>query len=994
MRFYRQSSILAVFVALAAAIGAAPARAATFGKVVALGGHASDLALDESRGVLYVANYTANRVDVVSVPSGSVQTSFNVASLPSSLALSPDARHLVIAHYGNFAAPATSANALTVIDLVTRGRQTYALGLPPLGVAFALDGRALVVTSGDFFLFDPVSGVTQTLTTISDLAARTLPVPPANFPPNIVAASVSASADRRHIYGLTDTFTFHYNAISRILQIKGYTSDPPMGPRVVSVSRDGSTYVAGWGLYASAGYLLAQFPDPNGSLHVGGHVIDSGRGLIYAQVPRGSGEAPLRQPPVLQVLDAENLRVYERLRLPENLAGKAVLDSGGHMMYAISDSGITILPVGLLPSAPKVKASTEDLLYRGSYCERRIISQEVAIESPGGIPVDFRLEADSPGVVIQPSSGVTPAVVRISADPSFFQNIKGTKIIHVNIVSSAAINVPPPIRLLVNNREPDQRGTFVNVPGKLVDILADPHRDRFFVLRQDTNEVLVFDGSTYSLVARLKTGNTPTQMAITFDRRWLLVGNDNSQIANVFDLETLQPSRPIIFPGGHYPRSIAASGRAILAASRVAGPKHQIDRIDMNARIASTLPSLGVFENDININTVLVAAGNGGSILAAQADGHLLLYNANADTFTISRKDASELSGGFGASSFDYFAVGNQILNASLVPVWRLSNGAGRSSGFFFIDQFAFRTTAPNSEGAGVIERLFLNSTSAGPGTRMAEAPILGDESFAFTRSLAPLYSRNILVSLSTSGFTVLPWDFDASVAPPRIDRVLNAADNTPGMAPGGLISVYGESLSPVNIASREVPLPTALGESCLTINGIPTPVLFVSPRQVNAQVPFQIDGNVTLVLRTPGGVSDNYNLVVLPAAPAVFRGMAGNLEYATVIRKKNGQPATLGNPLRHGDQIAIYLTGLGRTNPAVETGAPSSDPAPAILPATVTIGGVPIPIHYSGLSPGLVGVYQIDAEVPGAVPFGAELPLVITQGGYSTTLTVRVIDN
>lgn len=996
-QFLRPVVRLAMLAMLAAILTPA-ARPATWGKVVALGGHAADVALDESRGVLYVANYTANRVDVVSAPEGSVQTSFNIASQPSSLALSPDSRHLVVAHYGNFTTPGSVNNSLTVIDLITRARQTFSLGLAPLGVAFGIDGRALVVTSGDFFLFDPVTGVTQTLGTIGDVAAKTLPVPPVNFPPNIVEASMAASRDGREIYGLTNTFTFRYSVNTRLLRIQGYVSEPPLGPRVVSVNRDGSFYLAGWAMHASAGHLVAQFPEPNGALHVGGHAFDVSRGLVYAQVPRGTDDSALEEPPVLQVLDADNLRVFERIQLAENLAGKGVLDSSASYLYAISDSGITILPVGLLAEAPKVRTNAEDLVYRGNFCDRRMIAHEVSIEAPGGTPVDFRLTSDTPGVLIEPSSGMTPAVVRISVDPSAFQNSKGTKSIQVQITSARAVNVPDPIRLLVNNREPDQRGTFVNVPGKIVDILADPYRERFFLLRQDTNEVLVYDGANYNLITRLKTGNTPTQMAITFDQRWLLVANDNSQIANVYDLETLYPSQPIIFPFGHYPRSIAASGKAILAATRVAGPIHVIDRVDMATRRATQLPSLGVWENDIDLNTVLVASGNGGSILAAQADGHLLLYNANVDSFTISRKYGTELSGAYGASSFDFFGVGHEILNASLVPVRRLDNGLGQSSGVSFVDDWAIRTAAPNGESAGVIQRLAMGSGDIWPATRMAEAPILGNEGAAFTRTLAPLYSRNVLVNLTTSGFTVLPWNYDAAVAPPRLDRVLNAADSTPGMAPGSLISLYGEALSPVNIATREIPLPTALGESCLTINGIPSPVLFVSPAQVNAQVPYQLVGNVTLVLRTPGGVSDNYNLTILPGAPAVFRGVAetpsGYLEYATIMRKANGQPATLANPLRVGDQITIYLTGLGSTNPAVETGAPASGPAPAIVPAAVTIGGVPIPIHFAGLSPGMVGVYQIDAEIPGAAPTGVDLPLVITQGGYSTTLRVRVIKN
>ncbi len=89
---------------LAASLAAA-AWGGTFGTVVSIGGEASDLALDETRGVLYIANFTANRIDVMSLASNTVQTSINVAAQPSSIAMSPDGHYLVATNFGNAAAP-------------------------------------------------------------------------------------------------------------------------------------------------------------------------------------------------------------------------------------------------------------------------------------------------------------------------------------------------------------------------------------------------------------------------------------------------------------------------------------------------------------------------------------------------------------------------------------------------------------------------------------------------------------------------------------------------------------------------------------------------------------------------------------------------------------------------------------------------------------------------------------------------------------------------
>ena len=975
--------------------------AGTFGKVVAIGGQASDLALDERRGVVYLANFGGHRIEVISTSTLAVQTSMNVAAQPSALALSPDGRFLLVAHFGNFQAPATPNNLLTLMNLDSGGVQTFALGSPPLGVAFGSDNRALIATTTDFLSFDPLSGSTLTVGTVQGVIANTLPAPPANFPPQIVAASLAASADGNFIYGLTDTIRFRYDVQWRYVTALGYTADPPMGPRVVSVNRDGSSWTGGWAEFDRDGRLTAQFPNPAGLLGVGSHVIDSARGLIYAQIPEAAtagGGPPASAPPVLMIVDVDNLAVRERLSLPENLAGKSVLSSDGSVMYSVSASGLLALPVGTLERARRVRFSREDVIFLGSFCNRGVATQEVAVTDSSGGATDFELTASAAGISISPSSGTTPAVVRISVDPSAFQNQHGTLTAQIALRSARAVNLPPPLRVLINNREPDQRGTIVNVPGKLVDILADPARDRFYVLRQDQNQVLVFEGSGYTQVATLRTGNTPTQMAITFDRRYLLVANDNSQLASVHDLDTLQQLTPIRFPLGHYPRSLASSGRAILAAVRSASSAdHKIDRVDLASRTAVELPSLGPWVNKVDIDTVLAASPNGASILAASADGGLLLYDANADSFTESRKDTSALGGAYAASSLGRFVVDTNLLNSSLVAVQQLESGTGTSSGFAFVDQYGLRTTAPNAYSPGVIERVDLATGVALNPTRTAEAPNLGQTGAAFTRTLAPLANRNVFVSLSASGFTVLPWNYEASVPPPHIDAVVNAADFTAAVAPGSLVSVFGSNLSPVNLATAEMPLPTALGDSCLTVNGALTPMLFVSPSQINAQLPYNLDGNVTIVVHTPGGVSDNFVIAMSDAAPGVFTAILDDTGFTvpTVVRASNNLLVTPSNPVHRGDAIVIYLTGLGRTLPQVDAGAPAPREPLAVVgvPVELDLGGVALPVLYAGLTPGYAGLYQINAHVPSWVPTGMSVRLTIRQGASSTSFSVRVVD-
>jgi uncharacterized protein (TIGR03437 family) len=390
---------------------------------------------------------------------------------------------------------------------------------------------------------------------------------------------------------------------------------------------------------------------------------------------------------------------------------------------------------------------------------------------------------------------------------------------------------------------------------------------------------------------------------------------------------------------------------------------------------------------------------SGASIMAAMPDGRTLLYNANVDAFTVSRKDFTALAGPLAASSFGQYVVDHFLLNESLVEIGEVAPTSDTASGFAFVDQDAYLSAVPTS-GQGYIQNVKAIQSQSPLPTLMVESPLnySTDTDFPFRRTLAPLADRSAIIALTTSGFTVLPWNFGAAMAAPVLDRLVNSADFTKPVAPGGLVTIFGSQLSPITLASTDVPLPTVLADSCLTANGVVIPLVFVSPTQINAQLPFQISGNTDIVLRTPGGISDVLRIIIQPAAPAVFvSGTAGPITgIPTIVRATNDGLVTASNPIHPNDRITIFLTGMGQTLPGVATGAsaPSEPLSNALLPATVTIGGTSLFIDFAGLAPGLVGVYQINALVPfKGVPTGFDIPLTISQGGASTTILVRVVN-
>jgi uncharacterized protein (TIGR03437 family) len=977
--------------ALSAFLLSHAAMAATFGKAVSIGGHASDVALDEPRGVLYIANFTANRIEVMSLATQAIQTSINVMAQPSSISVSADGHWLLVAHYGDIAAPGSPNNGLTLIDLSNNyAKQTFLLPDPPLGLAFGSDNHALVITTKNFLIFDPAVGATQVLISIPDQAAKTIPQPAQSFPPNIVAASVGASANGNWIYGFGDTLVFRYFVPSRTLSSFLYTASPPLGPRAVSVAQDGTYAAMGWIMTDMQGRWTSEFPNPLGTLNVGGHAVDSTRGLVYSEV-----QQKLTDPPVLTVRDADNLTLRERLQLPEHLAGRAVLSSDLNTMYASSDSGVLVLPVGNLNQSPRLTASVEDLVFRGNFCDRTLATQTFILSDPGGAKVPFSITSSNAAVSVSPKTGTTPAVITVRVDPNAFSDQKGTAATQLSFTSTGAVNLPNPVRVLVNSREPNQRGTIIDIPGTLVDMISHPAKDEFYVLRQDLNQVLVFNGSNNTLKTTLRTCTKPMSMTITWDRTKLLVGCDNSHVISVFDLDTLQPLAPVNAPRS-YVQSIASSAKATLAVMRDGGGEEpQVHSIDLKTGTTSKYTRLGVYENKLLLNTVMAPAANGASIMLASKDGSVMLYDATVDSFTISRKDFSSLAGAYAASAYGQYVIGNMIFDSSLVQTATIQPTNGLSSGFVFVDQNGLFMSTPNSSSPGVLARV---NTADGTGvlpTGVVEAPLLGSVVQEFTRTLTMLASRTEIVALTTSGITVLPPQYDALVAAPFITSVVSAADLKSPVAAGGLMAVLGTNLSGTNQATSEVPLPTVINDSCLTVNGEPVHMMFVSPTRVNAQMPAQATGNVALVMHTPGGVSNTFFLTLPLGAPAVFlMTLDGVPNVPALVRESNGLVVTATNPVHRGDTLIIYLTGLGAVNPPVNDGepAPVTPVSTTLITPTVQIGGVDAPVLFSGLVPGYVGFYVLNVKVPNSTPQGLSVPLTISEDSFIYSQKVRVV--
>jgi uncharacterized protein (TIGR03437 family) len=215
---------------------------------------------------------------------------------------------------------------------------------------------------------------------------------------------------------------------------------------------------------------------------------------------------------------------------------------------------------------------------------------------------------------------------------------------------------------------------------------------------------------------------------------------------------------------------------------------------------------------------------------------------------------------------------------------------------------------------------------------------------------------------------------------------VSNAATGQQTYAPGMLVSVYGTGLGNFVQSAGTIPLPDFLAGFEASIQQtapIPTPLYYVSPGQVNLQIPYETSsGQVTLVAGNPYQ-NVPYTLDIVAAAPGIF--MSNGFISAPFSSASRGQATTL------------FITGEGQVAPPLDTG---TSPAPGtplsmlpkpVLPVTVTVAGEQANLKFVGIPSGLVGVTQINYVVPADAPLGVQ-QVIVTVGGVASPLAKLTI--
>jgi uncharacterized protein (TIGR03437 family) len=281
-------------------------------------------------------------------------------------------------------------------------------------------------------------------------------------------------------------------------------------------------------------------------------------------------------------------------------------------------------------------------------------------------------------------------------------------------------------------------------------------------------------------------------------------------------------------------------------------------------------------------------------------------------------------------------------------------------------------------------------------------------------------YTENTNVSVTATanpGFTFRRWDGALSgtypagtvsmAAPETIVALLdkvpfiapagvqNAAASTPSskVAPGSIIAIYGQSLAPSLEVGPVNPLQQAINGVTVSVNDMILPLLFVSPGQINAQVPWELpDGNYTMEIHSLGQPDVTGTFSVARNAPGLFTQTVDSIQYAIAFHD-DGSLITPSSPAKSGETVALLGTGLGPFKGELIDGFFPSDPPPVLSDSVKITAGTHSPTTvWAGAAPGYTGLALAKFEVPTGAT-AATLPVTISVNGVKSNTVMLPVE-
>ena len=229
-------------------------------------------------------------------------------------------------------------------------------------------------------------------------------------------------------------------------------------------------------------------------------------------------------------------------------------------------------------------------------------------------------------------------------------------------------------------------------------------------------------------------------------------------------------------------------------------------------------------------------------------------------------------------------------------------------------------------------------------------------------------------------------------------------------LAQGDIVAMFGtQFISGMPAGATSLPLGTTLGNVQVLLNGTAVPMYYVSASQINFQIPYEAQiGNGTLQVVSNSTNGNITSVTIAKAVPRILR-LNGNFGDYGIVVNASDNTLTLptsenvgGHPSKAGQALTIYAIGLGPTSPAVVSGvgSPTSplanatdNPMVCFLPPTpFDSKGLCVAPLFAGLTPGFVGLYQVNVVVPTGTPTGDAIPIFLqTNDGDTNQVNIAV---
>ncbi len=241
------------------------------------------------------------------------------------------------------------------------------------------------------------------------------------------------------------------------------------------------------------------------------------------------------------------------------------------------------------------------------------------------------------------------------------------------------------------------------------------------------------------------------------------------------------------------------------------------------------------------------------------------------------------------------------------------------------------------------------------------------------------MHVRPLLVLLSVLGCLV-PGQTTRPVPQINGGGIVIHAGVSAAVTPGSLVDIYGSNLADSAMAAPAGPgLPVTLGGVQVLVNGASAPLIYVSASQIIFQAPYETGlGTASVVVVSDRVASVPAPMTVRQAAPSVLTYG----ENRAVVMNQDNTVNAAGNGAKPGSVLVAYLIGSGPLDNPISTGtvAPQSPLSRETLTTTVSVGGSRATTQFAGMTPGFVGLAQINFVTPGLAP--GDYPLEVAIGG------------